>query len=169
MKKLRYVFLAFILLLIVGWFVVDRQLNNGSLEPDNTVWTSFIGRDTTVGILPDQYANYFTYTIARTKKNVGFRIKGEFPTTRYFSFNVYSLGDNTTQGSLVDYQIKTDSGKLVVDILYISYPITSLARTSIMPCLSITIPSCFPSSSACTIMRSMTLEVWPFLLWKLFH
>ena len=79
--------------------------------PDNTVWESYIGRDTTVGILPDQYANYFTYTLARTKNNMGFRIKGKFPDTRYFSFNVYSLGDNATQGSLVDYQIETDSGK----------------------------------------------------------
>jgi hypothetical protein len=42
---------------------------------------------------------------------MGFKISGTFPDTRYFSFNVYSLGDNATQGSLVDYQIETDSGK----------------------------------------------------------
>lgn len=91
--------------------VAIRALNAGSLAPDNTVWTSHIGRDTTVGILPDEYANYFSYTIARTNPDMGFKISGAFPDTRYFSFNVYSLGDNTTQGSLVDYQIQTDSGK----------------------------------------------------------
>ena len=111
MKKLRNFFIGLILLLIVGWFIGVRYLNSGSLEPDNTVWESYIGRDTTVGILPDEYANYFTYTLARTNNNIGFKIKGKFPDTRYFSFNVYSLGDNATQGSLVDYEIQTDSGK----------------------------------------------------------
>ena len=111
MKKLLYFLLGLGLFLLIGWFVLLRYLNSGSLEPDNTVWTAHIGRDTTVGILPDKYANYFTYTLARTNTDMGFKISGEFPDTRYFSFNVYSLGDNTTQGSLVDYQIQTDSGK----------------------------------------------------------
>ena len=111
MKK-RYIILVLLAILgIVSWLFTLRYLNSGQQGPDNTVWESYIGRDTTVGILPDQYANYFTYTLARTNENIGFRIKGEFPNTRYFSFNVYSLGDNATQGSLVDYQIKTDSGK----------------------------------------------------------
>jgi len=42
---------------------------------------------------------------------MGFRIKGKFPDARYFSFNVYSLRDNTTQGSLVDYEIASNSGQ----------------------------------------------------------
>jgi len=110
MKKLGYILVGLLVLSVVGWFILDHQLNKGSKQTDNSLWTTFIGRDTTVGILPDQYANYFTYTVGRTRKDVGFRIKGQFPHSRYFSFNVYSLGDNTTQGSLVDYQIKTDSG-----------------------------------------------------------
>ncbi len=111
MKKLLYFFIGFVFFLLVAWWILLRALNAGSIEPDNTLWTAHIGRDTTVGILPDQYANYFTYTLARTNEDMGFKISGAFPDTRYFSFNVYSLGDNTTQGSLVDYQIKTDSGK----------------------------------------------------------
>jgi len=111
MKRLGYFVIGLILLSIIAWFSTERYLNSGSLEPDNTVWESYIGRDTTVGILPDEYANYFTYTLARTNNNIGFKIKGKFPDARYFSFNVYSLGDNATQGSLVDYQIQTDSGK----------------------------------------------------------
>ena len=111
MRKLIYFLGGLVLLLIIGWFIALRYLNSGSLTPDNTVWESYLGRDTTVGILPDEYANYFTYTLARTNNNMGFKISGEFPDTRYFSFNVYSLGDNATQGSIVDYQMVTDSGK----------------------------------------------------------
>ena len=111
MKKLGYLIIGIMALLTLGWFLTVNYLNSGSLEADNGVWESYIGRDTTVGILPDKFANYFTYTLARTNKNTGFRIKGSFPDARYFSFNVYGLGDNTTQGSLVDYQIQTDSGK----------------------------------------------------------
>lgn len=99
---------ATIMLLVLGLFL---YLKSGHTGPSNEVWTSFIGRDTTVGILPDQYANYFTYTAAITSDDIGFRVKGRFPESRYFSFNVYSLGDNETQGSLVDYQIISDSGK----------------------------------------------------------
>ena len=111
MKNLLYLLLGVLLFFTVAYFFTIRYLNSGSLTPDNTVWESYIGRDTVVGILPDKYANYFTYTLARTNENIGFKISGEFPDTRYFSFNVYSLGDNVTQGSLVDYQIQTDSGK----------------------------------------------------------
>lgn len=111
MKKLLYGLVGLALFLAIAWFFTERHLNSGSLEPDNTVWESYIGRDTAVGILPDQYANYYTYTLARTNDDMGFKISGKFPSTRYFSFNVYSLGDNATQGSLIDYQIETDSGK----------------------------------------------------------
>lgn len=111
MRKLLYFLLGLVLFLLIAWFAAIQYLNSGSLEPDNTVWESYIGRDTNVGILPDTYANYFTYTLAHTDEDIGFKISGEFPDTRYFSFNVYSLGDNVTQGSLVDYQIQTDSGK----------------------------------------------------------
>lgn len=110
MKKFGKLLLGLILFLGLLYVGLISYLNSGSSEPDNSVWESYIGRDTTVGILPDQYANYFTYTLARTNQDLGFKIKGKFPDARYFSFNVYSLGDNATQGSLVDYQIGTDSG-----------------------------------------------------------
>jgi len=76
MKKLGYILVGLLVLSVVGWFILDHQLNKGSKQTDNSLWTTFIGRDTTVGILPDQYANYFTYTVGRTRKDVGFRIKG---------------------------------------------------------------------------------------------
>jgi len=111
MKKL-FVFLLFcIALFILASVSAFLYVKTGPKAPDNSVWQSFIGRDTAVGILPDQYANYYTYTLVRSNKNAGFKIKGQFPDTRYFSFNVYSLGDNITQGSIIDHQLQTDSGK----------------------------------------------------------
>lgn len=111
MKKLVYAIVLLVILFVLAAVLSLWYLSHGSSTPDNTVWESYIGRDTAVGILPDQYANYYTYTVARTNKSIGFRIKGQYPDTRYFSFNVYSLGDNTTQGSLVDYEIQSDSAK----------------------------------------------------------
>ena len=111
MKRLRNFLIGLVIFIVLALIVGNRYFNSGGLEPNNEVWTPFIGRDTAVGILPDEYANYFTYTVVRTNKNTAFRIKGDFPSTRYMSFNVYSLQDNSTQGSIVDYQINTDSGK----------------------------------------------------------
>lgn len=93
--------------LAIGYYY---YFNSGPTEPTNEIWTAHIGRDTTVGILPDTYANYFTYTFLRPSNNVGIQIKGDFPDTRYLSFNVYDLKNKTTQGSLIDHQIETDSG-----------------------------------------------------------
>ena len=111
MKKWQILLFGLIFLISLISFLGNQYLNSGSLNPDNTVWEAYIGRDTTLGILPDVYANYFTYTLVRTNKNIGFKIQGAFPNARYMSFNVYNLKDNTTQGSLVDYQMQTDSGK----------------------------------------------------------
>lgn len=110
MKFLKRTFLFLLTILILGFLSGYFYLRGSNDQPDNTMWQSYIGRDTTVGILPDQYANYFTYTLVRTNKDVGFKLMGQFPSTRYFSFNVYSLGDNTTQGSIVDYDIVPDDG-----------------------------------------------------------
>ncbi len=111
MKRWQKWFLGLISLILILVYSGQLYFNNGGTSPDNSVWQAYIGRDTTVGILPDEYANYFTYTLVRTNKNIGFKIQGDFPDTRYMSFNVYSLQDYTTQGSLIDYQIETDSGK----------------------------------------------------------
>ena len=85
MKKLRNFLIGLILFFLIASFLVVQYLNSGSLEPDNTVWESYIGRDTTVGILPDAYANYFTYTLARTNNNTGFKISAN-PVQHIYAF-----------------------------------------------------------------------------------
>lgn len=82
MKRLLYFLGELLLPLAIGWFILEKKLNAGSLELDSSVWESYIGRDTTIGILPDQHANYFTYTLARTDNDMAFRIKGKFSDTR---------------------------------------------------------------------------------------
>ncbi|MFT6810060.1 MAG: hypothetical protein ACJA01_003303 [Saprospiraceae bacterium] len=98
-------FLIAIALIALSLFGVNKWLNSGSLQPDNTVWYEYIGQDTTVGLWPDIYANYFAYTYYKTKDNIGLKIRGTFPNTRYLSFNVYNIKDKTTQGSLIDAEI----------------------------------------------------------------
>ena len=99
--------LVFIILTLIGLslFGINRWLNSGSIEPDNSVWYEYIGQDTTVGLWPDIYANYFAYTYYKTKDNLGLKIRGTFPNSRYLSFNVYNIRDKTTQGSLIDADI----------------------------------------------------------------
>jgi len=109
-KILKRLLLATLTIGIVVIITAFFYFRGSNYDADNTMWQSYIGRDTTVGILPDQYANYFTYTFVRTNTDVGFKLTGQFPKTRYFSFNVYSLGDNATQGSIVDYDIVPDDG-----------------------------------------------------------
>jgi len=111
LSRVKFGLLSLSILAVLSFIGVWSYLTLGTSHPDNSVWQSYIGRDTTVGILPDKYANYFTYTFANTNKNLGYKIKGQFPNTRYFSYNVYSLGNNTTQGSIVDYQLQADYGK----------------------------------------------------------
>ncbi len=106
MKKGLIGLLTVVALLFLAIFFANRYFNSGSIEPDNSVWFDYIGRDTTVGLWPDIYANYFAYTFVRTNNNLALKIQGEFPNTRYMSFNVYNLQDKSTQGSIVDAQIK---------------------------------------------------------------
>ncbi|MEM1119636.1 MAG: hypothetical protein AAGJ18_04265, partial [Bacteroidota bacterium] len=109
-KILKFV-VGLLLLLAAIAYLGNRYLNSGSIEPDNAVWNEHIGRDTTVGLWPDVYANYFSYTFVRTDENVGIQIKGQFPDARYMSYNVYNLEDKSTQGSIIDADIQTDSGR----------------------------------------------------------
>ena len=111
MGILKYFLFILLLLFIGGGIFVKYYFFSTPKEPSNEIWTAHIGRDTTVGILPDVYANYYSYTFIRSNQSMGLRIKGEFPDTRYMSFNVYDLKDKSSQGSLIDYQIQTDSGQ----------------------------------------------------------
>ena len=43
MKRLFYLIIGLIFLVVLIAFFGNRYLNSGSLEPDNTVWESYIG------------------------------------------------------------------------------------------------------------------------------
>jgi len=110
-SNLKIISIILAVLIVGGGIFVKYYFFSTPTEPTNEIWTPHIGRDTTVGILPDEFANYYSYTFIRPSNDIGLRIKGKFPSTRYMSFNVYDIRNKTTQGSIIDYQIESDSGK----------------------------------------------------------
>ena len=111
MRILKYFFIALLILIIGGGVFMKYYFYSTPKEASNEIWTPYIGTDTSVAILLDKFANYYSYTFVRPNQSIGLKIKGEFPDSRYMSFNVYDLKDKSTQGSIIDYQIKSDSGK----------------------------------------------------------
>ncbi len=81
-----------------------------AIAGNNRVWTEYLGTDTTVLAFPDPYANYWTYSFARTSENMGFRITGEFGDCRYMNFAVYELPSAVTSINMKDVDIRTDCG-----------------------------------------------------------
>ena len=58
---------------------------------------------------PDKFVNYWAVVVNKNDfPNVGFKIQGEFPNARYFSYNVYGEDRNST-ASLFDIQIKAEN------------------------------------------------------------
>ena len=58
---------------------------------------------------PDKYVNYWAVVVNKNDfPNIGFKIQGEFPNARYFSYNVYGEDRNST-ASIFDTQIKAEN------------------------------------------------------------
>jgi hypothetical protein len=102
--KIQSLFLAFVLILFLNSCKKDAQK---TLQ----YWYDNIGSRTDLAFLPDSAANYFTYSFTRKKGDMTvIRLKGEFPYTRYFSYNIYDTEERTSLGSLVDTEIKPIEG-----------------------------------------------------------
>lgn len=80
------------------------------LTGNNTVWTEYLGNDTTVMAFPDLYANYWTYSFIHPDENIGLRINGEFGDCRYMNYTVYNVPSSKSLASLKDADIITDCG-----------------------------------------------------------
>ena len=79
------------------------------------IWEEFPGKDIKTLALPDFYSNYFDYSFDRTTgkaRYVGLRITGQFPYTRYMSFNVYDAEEGATYGALTDFKISPLPGNV---------------------------------------------------------
>ena len=79
-----------------------------TINGTTTYWDEYLGHDETVDFWPDKYVNYWAVEVDKKKfPNIGFKIQGEFPNARYFSYNVYKTDRNST-ASLFDTQIKPE-------------------------------------------------------------
>lgn len=79
-----------------------------TINGTTTYWDEYLGHDETVDFWPDKYVNYWAVEVDKKKfPNIGFKIQGEFPNARYFSYNVYSTDRNST-ASLFDTKIKPE-------------------------------------------------------------
>jgi len=74
----------------------------------NTYWAEYLGHDQTVDFWPDKFVNYWVIVVNKNDfPNIGFKIQGQYPDARYFSYNVYGANRNST-ASLYDVEIKPE-------------------------------------------------------------
>ena len=112
MKKGFFVLIVLAILLIVvldTGFNKTKQCDITPVKGTDAYWAEYLGHDQTVDFWPDEYVNYWAVIVNQNDfPNVGFKIQGEFPEARYFSYNVYGEDRNST-ASIFDTQIKAEN------------------------------------------------------------
>ena len=107
MKKL-YIFIVSLVLIVSCNSDDDTQCTPTVINGSTTYWDEYLGHDETVDFWPDKYVNYWAVEVDKNDfPNIGFKIQGEFPNARYFSYNVYGTDRNST-ASLFDTEIKSE-------------------------------------------------------------
>ena len=90
-------------------FNKTKQCNITPVNGTDAYWAEYLGHDQTMDFWPDKFVNYWAVVVNKNDfPNVGFKIQGEFPNARYFSYNVYGEDRNST-ASLFDIQIKAEN------------------------------------------------------------
>jgi len=111
MKNSYFLFLALIFFLTVNCNSEDDNETNCTpteINGTNSYWAEYLGHDQTVDFWPDKFVNYWAIVVNKNDfPNIGFKIQGDFPDARYFSYNVYGANRNST-ASLYDYEIKPE-------------------------------------------------------------
>ena len=112
MKKAYLVSITLATILLVGFnteFKKSKQCDITPVDGTDNFWAEYLGHDQTVDFWPDKYVNYWAVVVNQKDfPNVGFKIQGEFPDARYFSYNVYGKDRNST-ASIFDTQIKAEN------------------------------------------------------------
>ena len=95
MKNTYFVLITLATILLVVFNTGFNKIKQCDITPINgtdAYWAEFLGHDQTVDFWPDEYVNYWAVLVNQNDfPNVGFKIQGEFPKARYFSYNVYGL------------------------------------------------------------------------------
>jgi len=112
MKNTYFVLITLATILLVGFSTELQKGKQCDITPVNGTdgyWAEYLGHDQTVDFWPDEFVNYWAVLINQNDfPNVGFKIQGEFPEARYFSYNVYGEDRNST-ASIFDTQIKAEN------------------------------------------------------------
>ena len=112
MNKNSFTLITLITLLLISCntgFNKTKQCNITPLNGTDTYWAEYLGHDQTMDFWPDKFVNYWMVVVNKNDfPNIGFKIQGEFPKARYFSYNVYGEDRNST-ASLFDTQIKAEN------------------------------------------------------------
>ena len=90
-------------------FNKKKQCSITTVNGTDTYWAEYLGHDQTMDFWPDKFVNYWMVVVNKNDfPNIGFKIQGEFPEARYFSYNVYGEDRNST-ASIFDTQIKAEN------------------------------------------------------------
>jgi len=112
MIKNTFTLITLISLLLVSCdigFNKTKQCNITPVNGTDAHWAEYLGHDITMDFWPDKYVNYWAVVVNKNDfPNIGFKIQGEFPNARYFSYNVYGEDRNST-ASIFDTQIKAEN------------------------------------------------------------
>ena len=112
MKNNYFTLITLATILLLGFSAELKKEKQCDITPVNGTddyWAEYLGHDQTVDFWPDEFVNYWAVLINQNDfPNVGFKIQGEFPEARYFSYNVYGEDRNST-ASIFDTQIKAEN------------------------------------------------------------
>ena len=115
MKKIFYLMLV---ALTVGMFTAcddddenTPQINNP--EPKEQWGKTLRGDNQTLLAFPDIYADYWEYTYSyKDNPNIGLRLTGKFPKSRFFNFTVYNDETQIDVSSIEDVNIQPDDSSI---------------------------------------------------------
>ena len=115
MKKIFYLMLV---ALTVGMFTAcddddenTTQINNP--EPKEQWGKTLRGDNQTLLAFPDIYADYWEYTYSyKDNPNIGLRLTGKFPKSRFFNFTVYNDETQIDVSSIEDVNIQPDDSSI---------------------------------------------------------
>ena len=115
MKKIFYLMLV---ALTMGMFTAcddndenTPQINNP--EPKEQWGKTLRGDNQTLLAFPDIYADYWEYTYSyKDNPNIGLRLTGKFPKSRFFNFTVYNDETQIDVSSIEDVNIQPDDSSI---------------------------------------------------------
>lgn len=116
MKKFKHLFLVLLSMCTFAACSDNDDDNNNEKEAAERAlcWGEEMkGYDQSLKAFPDIFACYWEYTFnAEANPNVGLKIEGEYPNTRFFNFTIYNDETQVDESSIEDVNIKPNNGSV---------------------------------------------------------